>query len=78
LHLHFRAQWLRATQTLQFTVTATNLSSAVQAVYLNYTVPKFTTSEGDAAGTVFSYNMGHVAVGATRVVGLDFKVLTGM
>jgi hypothetical protein len=48
-------------QTIQFTVTATNLSSAVQAVYLNYTVPKFTTSEGDGAGTTFPYNAGNVA-----------------
>jgi hypothetical protein len=28
---------------------------------LNYTVPKFTTSEGDGAGTTFPYNAGNVA-----------------
>jgi hypothetical protein len=40
-------------------------------------VPKFTTSEGDSAGTAFSYNMGNVAVGATQVVSLDLTVLSG-
>jgi hypothetical protein len=38
----------------------------------SYDVPQFTTSEGDPAGTIFPYNVGNVAAGATRVVGLDF------
>src|ERR1700737_4535266 len=64
-------------QTIQFTVTATNLSSVAQAVYLYYNVPKYTTDSGYPAGTAFTYNMGNVAAGATQVVSLDFKVLNG-
>jgi hypothetical protein len=64
-------------QTVQFTLTVTNLSSVAQPVYLYYDVPQFTTSEGESAGTTFSYNAGNVAAGTTQVVGLDFTVLSG-
>jgi hypothetical protein len=36
-------------QGIQFTVTATNLTSASQYVALSYSVPKFTTSGGSVA-----------------------------
>ena len=64
-------------QGIQFTVTVTNLSSASQYVTLSYHVPKFTTTNGYAAGTALSYTMAWVAAGATQVVSLDFKVLSG-
>jgi hypothetical protein len=40
-------------QTVQFTLTVTNLSSVAQPVYLYYDVPQFTTSEGESAGLPF-------------------------
>jgi uncharacterized membrane protein affecting hemolysin expression len=65
-------------QGIEFTVTVTNLSSAPQYVSLDYDVPQFTTSSnGYPAGTGLSYTMGYVAAGATQVIGLDFKVLSG-
>jgi hypothetical protein len=64
-------------QGIQFTVTVTNLSSATQSVFLNHDVPQFTTSNGYAAGSALSYNMGYIAGGATKVASLDFKVLSG-
>jgi uncharacterized membrane protein affecting hemolysin expression len=65
-------------QGIEFTVTVTNLSSAPQYVSLYYDVPQFTTSSnGYPAGTGLSYTMGYVAAGATQVIGLDFKVLSG-
>ena len=64
-------------QGIQFTVTVTNLSSAPQPVTLNYDVPQFTTGSGYAAGTALSTYMGIIAAGATQVVSLDFRVLSG-
>jgi hypothetical protein len=64
-------------QGIEFTVTVTNLSTVSQYVTLNYDVPQFTTSGGYTAGTGLSYVMGYVTAGATQVVSLDFKVLSG-
>ena len=64
-------------QGIQFTATVSNLSSASQTVTLSYHVPQFTTSSGYAAGTALSYSMGSIAAGATEVVSLDFRVLSG-
>jgi large repetitive protein len=64
-------------QKIQFTVTITNLSSAIQTVTLNYDVPQFTTDSGFVAGTGLTYYVGNVAAGATEVVSLDFTVLSG-
>jgi hypothetical protein len=66
-------------QGIEFTATVTNLSTVPQYVALTYKVPQFTTDGrvGYPAGTTLSYTMGNVAAGATQVVGLDFKVLSG-
>jgi hypothetical protein len=55
----------------------TNLSSVSQYVTLYYDVPQFTASGSYPAGTALSYVMGYVAAGATQVISLDFKVLSG-
>ena len=64
-------------QGIEFTVTATNLSSVAQPVTIGYDVPQFTTINGYPAGTALSYYMGTAAAGATLVVSLDFTVLSG-
>jgi hypothetical protein len=66
-------------QGIEFTVTVTNLSTVPQYVSLYYDVPQFTADSrvGYAAGTALTYTIGNVAAGATQVVGLDFKVLSG-
>ena len=58
-------------------MTVTNLSSVAQYVFLYYDVPQFTTSNGYPGRDRLSYNMGYVAAGATKVVSLDFTVLSG-
>jgi hypothetical protein len=65
-----------AGQALQFKVTITNLTTASQYVTLYYHVPNFTVDGTYPAGTLFSYIVGYVAVGASQSVNLaGFTVL---
>jgi hypothetical protein len=65
-----------AGQALQFKVTITNLTTASQYVTLYYHVPNFTADGTYPAGTLFSYIVGYVAVGASQSVNLaGFTVL---
>ena len=66
-------------QVVQFKLTASNVTTAVQYISVAYHVPQFTTavSGGYAAGTALSYTFGYIAAGVSESVYLDFRVLNG-
>jgi hypothetical protein len=66
-------------QIVQFKLTASNTTNAVQYLSVAYHVPQFTTavSGGYAAGTALNYTFGHIAAGVSESVYLDFRVLSG-
>jgi hypothetical protein len=70
---------VKPSQVVQFKLTASNVTNAVQYISVAYHVPQFTTavSGGYAAGTALSYTFGYIAAGVSESVYLDFRVLNG-
>jgi hypothetical protein len=64
-------------QVARFTVTVTNLSTAVQSTTLHFTVPKFTQYGGLTAGASTYFNLLSVPAGGSQSAFVDLTVLSG-
>jgi uncharacterized repeat protein (TIGR01451 family) len=58
----------------EFDLTVRNLTASLQVVVVNFTVPDYTTYNGQVAGTPASYNFSSVAPGASETAKLLFVV----